>query len=44
MGDSHARNIAKELLYNHGQQFQVIGLVKLGSRLEDTILHTHNEI
>lgn len=35
MRDSHARNIAKELQYNLGQQFQVIGLVKPGSRLED---------
>jgi hypothetical protein len=35
LGDTHARNIAKELQHNLGQQFQVIGLVKLGSRLED---------
>jgi hypothetical protein len=35
LGDSRARNIAKQLQYNLGQQFQVIGLVKPGSRLED---------
>jgi lysophospholipase L1-like esterase len=35
LGDSHARNIAKELQHNLGQQFKVIGLVKPGSRLKD---------
>jgi hypothetical protein len=35
LGDSHARSIAKELQDNLGQQFQAMGLVKPGSRLED---------
>jgi hypothetical protein len=44
MGDSHARGLAKELKYKLNHEFEVQGIIKPGSTLENLVKTTCSDL